>query len=91
MIENLSISVNGKNLFVPYSVFADIVDPNEAAVKFKGKTTILSIYGNVRNASESYLLKIYFDSSKVNRRMLFPAILPEEPTQDTHYWLKVLE
>lgn len=89
MVEKLSISVNGKAIFVPYSVIADLIDPRVAAIKFEKNSVILSINGG--DASESYTLRVYFDSKQVHRRSYFDSYFPNEPMEDTRYWLRVLK
>lgn len=89
VIENMSILVNGKSLFVPFSVFADIIDPTVVSIDCNAKEEVLSIKGG--DASEAFRLNIYFDSVKINRRALFDPNFPNEPMQETRYWPKVLK
>ena len=89
IVEKLSISVNDKYIFVPFSVVADLIDPREAAIKFENKSVILSINGG--DASEAYTLRVYFDTKHVQRRTYFDSYFPKKPMEDTRYWLRVLK
>jgi hypothetical protein len=88
-IIQLNISVNGQAIFVPRSVFADLINPHEASIKFKKDQFILSIYG--ADGADSYFLHIYFDKEKINRRSVYSSLIPDKPTQETYYWLHVLK
>lgn len=84
VIEKLDASVNDRALYVPRSVFADLLNPAEASLSVEDSTTVLVISGG--DASESYVLRIYLDSKGINRRTLSSSLQPGEPTQETRYW-----
>jgi hypothetical protein len=88
-IKDLNISVNNHPVFVARSVFADLVAPREASLRFAGNRFVLEILGG--DASESYFLHIDFDNKEVNRRTYYSALVPDKPTQETYYWSRVLE
>ncbi|MCC6544305.1 MAG: hypothetical protein IT392_07360 [Nitrospirae bacterium] len=90
VIRNLDISINGRVLFVPRSVFVDLIDPAEASIRFiEGDTAVLTINGG--DGANSYFVRVYFDSRKVKRKMLYDTLFPKEPMQDTQYWIRVLK
>lgn len=86
IIEMLTISVNGSNIFVPRSVFTDLFEANKASIKEEKKGFVLILSG--ADGSESYEIRVYFDKQKVSRRTL-SAGENETITQDTHYKLIV--
>ena len=88
-VSQLNISVDGQAIFVPRSVFSDLINPHEVSIKFKKNQFILSIYG--ADGAESYFLYVYFDRKKINRRSVYSSLIPDKPTQETYYWLRVLE
>jgi len=89
IVERIEITVNGNSLFIPRSVFCDLADLNNAEVITGENEAVLTLYGG--DASESYMVKIEFDSDKVKRRILSSAIFPDKPLQKTIYSAQVLE
>ncbi len=83
-IQQLTISINGEMVFVPSSVYVDLVEPKEMLVSFDKGTFILEIHG--ADASESYFVRIYFDRRSVKRRMVYSSLDPRKPTQDSRYF-----
>ncbi len=92
IVDRIEITVDGNPLFIPRSVFCDLADLNKAVIK-KGKKgkkgAILTLYGG--DASESYIVKIEFDASDVKRRILSSAMSPDQPLQETTYYVQVWE
>jgi len=65
----LEISVNGKDLSVARSVYADLADLSKAVLRVnKKKQFILKLVGG--DASESYTLEVTFDGGLVRQRTL---------------------
>jgi len=89
LIQNLEISVHGKTIFVPRSVFADLIDPRVASIKFQKGDFVLAIAG--ADGAESYSVHVYFDTTKVKRRMVYSSLTPSIVAEDTHYRLTVLK
>lgn len=87
-VDRINIVVNGNVLFVPRSVFCDLADLNKAEVKAGEKGVILALYGG--DASESYIVKVEFDADNVKRRVLSSAMIPDQPLQETTYYVQVL-
>jgi hypothetical protein len=76
-------------LLVPSSVFADLVDPNEASLTREGTAIILSIQGG--DGAEGYIVRAYFDAQMIRRRTLSSLLMPDKPTEDTRYTRRVLK
>lgn len=89
VISDVSINVGEKQLFVPTSVFADLIDPIDASVSVKGRQMVLVITGG--DGSEGYVVRVYFDATGVHRRTLSSLMMPDEPLEDTRYWQRVLK
>lgn len=88
-VQQLTISVNGEMLFVPSSVYLDLVEPRELSASPDKGGFRLEIHG--ADASESYIVQIYFDRRSVKRRLVYSALDPLKPTQDTRYFTTELK
>jgi hypothetical protein len=89
VLTDLQIIVNGAKVFVPRSVFADLLDPRTASIRADKSDFLLTISGG--DASESYFVSIFFDSAKVKLRRLYSSLIPDVPSQETTYRLTVLK
>jgi hypothetical protein len=89
LVKGLDIQINGNSLFVPRSVFADLIDPHRMSAKFEKGAFVLSISGG--DAAEAYGVRVYFDTAKVTRRVLTSSLTPDTVAQDTRYFLNVLK
>jgi len=89
VIRELSISVDGHQVFVPRSVFADLIDPRKAKIGFEPGRFVLSIGGG--DGADSYVLHVYFDGKKITRRALYSSLVPDKAVEVTRYWLRVLK
>src|SRR5882762_3965489 len=89
LVKGLDIQINGSSLFVPRSVFADLINPHRMSAKFEKGAFVLSISGG--DAAEAYGVRIYFDTAKVTRRVLTSSLTPHTVAQDTRYFLNVLK
>jgi len=82
--DRIDISVNGSSLFVPRSVFSDLADLNTASIALgDNDDVVLTLHGG--DASESYIVKIDFDATRVKRRTLSSGMDPDHPLQETVY------
>jgi hypothetical protein len=88
VVDQLSIAVNGKSLFVPVSLFSDVADVNKMEVAEHGGEFDLMIYGG--DASEGYVLKIIFDGGRIKQRILISPLMPGEPLEETTYYRRIL-
>ncbi len=89
LAQMLEISVQGKRVFVPRSVFADLIDPRVASIKAQKGDFVLTIAG--ADGAEAYSVNVYFDATKVKRRTLSSALTPSVIAEDTHYRLTILK
>lgn len=88
-LNSIEIYVNGTSLFVPFSVYADLVQPTQFKVKSQRNGFILTISGC--DGADSYFADIYFNQKAVYRKKLYSSLVPDKPTADTRYWLRALE
>jgi hypothetical protein len=89
IVDSIDISVNGKEIFVPRSVFCDLADLNTAEIRIGQTESILTLNGG--DASESYFVRIAFDAERVKWRRLFSSIAPDKPSQETVYRLVIIK
>lgn len=89
VVDYIDISVGGKPLFIPRSVFCDLSDLNTADVRIDQKKSILTLTGG--DASESYIVKIEFDTERVKRRSKYwSEYSKDEPSEETSYQDQIL-
>jgi hypothetical protein len=88
-ISSVEINVGGVNIRVPRSAYADLIDPRQAKVEFKGAAGAVSIDGG--DGAEAYLVRIFFDGKRVYRRTLSSALMPSKPAEETRYLLLVMK
>jgi hypothetical protein len=88
LVDHIDIAVDGNALYVPRSVFCDLADLNKAEVKSGDQGPLLILYGG--DASESYIVKIVFDADNVHSKIISSAMLPDQPLQETKYYVQVL-
>lgn len=88
VVDQLSIAINGKSIFIPTSVFSDVADINKMEAMQHGGEFNLMIYGG--DASEGYILRIIFDGGRIKQRTLASSLLPNEILQETTYYQQVL-
>lgn len=85
LVKDLKIRVDGKKIFVPRSVFADMIDPRTASIGSENGDLVLKIAG--ADGAESYFVRIIFDKTNVKRRIVYSPLAPNDPTEDTAYRL----
>ena len=83
VVDLINIKVNSNPIFVPRSVFCDLADLDTAEMGASGKGVVLTLTGG--DASEAYVVKIWFDAEAVKRRILWSAIEPKQPLEETVY------
>ncbi|MBB5191093.1 hypothetical protein HNQ50_001816 [Silvimonas terrae] len=66
LVDSLTLTVDGRALFVARSVFADLADLQTATVRQQNKQFVLVLQGG--DASESYSVDISFDADRVRQR-----------------------
>lgn len=85
MVSELSITMNGYNVLVPYSVFAPIYDPRQADLDLSGKTPVLRIYGG--QGAEAYEVRIFFNHNNVTKKEVLTQDL-KKPLEESHYHVR---
>jgi hypothetical protein len=88
LVDHLTITVNGRPLFIPRSIFCDLADLTSAELRASEPRSALILYGG--DASEAYIVKIEFDATQVKSRTLSSGLSPSEPLQETIYHAVVL-
>jgi hypothetical protein len=83
VLDSLVLSLDGHKIFVPRSAFFGVSDLRSAALVQHDKNFVLIMQG--ADASEAYILKIVFDKSGVQSRILFAASEPEIALETTQY------
>ncbi len=83
IVTSMSIVVDGNELFVPRSLFADLSDVTNIELVASGKQMLLAIKGG--DASEAYSVKVLFSKDQVVKRVLYSA-LQDPPVQETTYF-----
>lgn len=89
VIQKLDISVDGQQIFVPRSVFADLINPRWVSIELKNAVNVLFIDGG--DGADSYFVHVYFDGQKIIRRALYSSLVPDKAVEETRYWLRVLK
>lgn len=89
LVDYIDIEVNGKQLFIPRSVSCDLADLNTAEIRFEQNEPTLMLTGG--DASESYIVRIEFNEEQIKRKVEFSSMLPDEPTQETIYYVTILK
>ena len=80
----LSILVDGDEVDVPRSAFADLGDIVSVEVSRDGDNFALTIEGG--DAAYSYLARLIFDKHRVLERKLYPGEFRDYLVEDTHYF-----
>lgn len=76
LVDDISISINEKNILIPRSVFSNLSDLNRVRVSKVKQSFLLVIEGG--DASESYITKIVFDNRQVRRQTFSSALFPNK-------------
>lgn len=89
VVDYLRIIVNSKSIIVPRSVYCDLSDLTTAEVEIGSTGAVLILEGG--DASESYIVKIEFNAHRVTKRLGYSGEIPDEPTQETVYYLPIMK
>lgn len=84
LVNRLNISVDGRNIFVPRSVFADLSDLSRASLTENEGVFTLKIAAG--DASEAYTAVIKFNSKRVMERSVTDPTNTDEVLQQTKYF-----
>jgi hypothetical protein len=92
IVDQLEIIVNGTALFVPRSAFCSLADLNKAEVKAGKKEWILRLDGgDGGDGAESFIAKIEFDATQVQRRTPAGGASADQLTEETRYHTVVFD
>jgi hypothetical protein len=80
-VEFVDIEVDGRSLWIPRIVYADLADVNTAEVRIDGKKGRLIL--DAGDASAAYVVEIEFDENRVTRMTVASALMPGELQQET--------
>ena len=89
VVGSLKIKVNGVSLFVPRSVFSDLADVASATVRGNPNGFLLKLSGG--DASETYVLSIYFTRRTITERRLYSDLESSKPLQVTKYYVSAID
>lgn len=89
LVSSIRIQVGNNLIFVPRSAYADLFGPTYASIEFRGNAGVVSIRGG--DGAEAYVVRLFFDRRRVNRRTLASALLESKPTEETRYLLRVMK
>jgi hypothetical protein len=84
LTESLKIAVNGKEIYVPYSAFADLGDMAQIKLQHSANRYTLTITGG--DAAVAYIAKLVFDSTRVLERVVAPGEDSSQPSERTTYY-----
>ncbi|MEW5745527.1 MAG: hypothetical protein AB1805_08860 [Nitrospirota bacterium] len=88
LVDSIDITVSGSPIRIPRSVFCDLADLNSATINEEKKRLLLTLTGG--DASESYIMKIEFDTQRVRKRSLFSGE-SNRLLQETTYYQVVID
>jgi len=90
IVDSIDITVNGKPIIVPRSVFCDLADLYVVEIEIEKKNVFMKFFGG--DASESCNVIIESDADRVKRRTIVGNELPDSNNklQETIYYRQVL-
>jgi hypothetical protein len=80
---DLELEVDGEDVPLAPSVFADLADVNKAELRQTGDTLMLVL--DCGDASGSYSVRIEFDAGQVRKRQIVSAFGTHEVAEETTY------
>jgi len=89
VVQSLRITVNGRALFVPRSVYSDLSEVRSAELTVSKLDGQLTVRGG--DASESYFVRIDFNAQALLSRSLYSSLTPSAPMQQTRYFSESLK
>lgn len=84
LTEDIQISANGHEVFVPRAAYADLGDISSAELTTNHGRMILTIQGG--DASESYIAKLTFNRQRVLERRLYSGEDADHPLEISHFY-----
>jgi len=89
VVRAIAITMNGQKIIVPRSVTFGLILPNRAELVVGAGISVLTIEGG--DTTESYIVRIEFDSERVKRMTAASALIPDKPLQITTFYRQTLE
>jgi hypothetical protein len=89
LLEGLTISVNQHQVLIPRSVYGALSDVSTAVVRREKQERVLIL--RCGDASESIIVKIWFDGDAVLRRDVYSALDDSSPIEHSVYRYAVME
>lgn len=83
VVPQLSISVDGQDVWVPRSAYADLFNPRKALVRYENGFFVLLIGG--ADGADSYSVHVRFNSTRVVDRTVYNTISPPRVSEKTVY------
>lgn len=83
ILKEITINVDGASVFVPRSVYADLLDPRDLSLHYEKPYFVLEIVG--ADGAEAYKMRAFFNSTAVKRRLIYSLLTPDEISEDTRY------
>jgi hypothetical protein len=87
VVDNLSITVKGKKIVVPHSVFLDLADINTAEIRITKNKYSVRLEGG--DASESYIAVIEFDDKRVKAKRVYSGEANALLQKTVYYWVEM--
>jgi hypothetical protein len=87
-VERIEININNQGIFIPASVYCNLADLNKLSIKSIGKEYMLILTGG--DASEAYMVKIYFNKERVMKKIISSLITPDTPSEETKYYMQTI-
>lgn len=91
VVDNINLSVNGRKVFVPRSVFCDLADLDRGVLTegSGGKHWALILWAG--DAAQAYIVKIDFNRVRVTQRRISLDIHQRELLEDTKYYIQTFD
>jgi hypothetical protein len=89
IVDYIDIVVNDKPIFVDRNVYCDLEELNTGEISIGAKKSSLTLTGG--DGADAYIVNIEFDTKRVLRRTLASLMMPDEPLQETNYFLRILD
>lgn len=83
VVPQLSISVDGQDVWVPRSAYADLFNPRKALVKYENGFFVLLIGG--ADGADSYSAHLRFTGTRVVDRTVYNTVSPPRVSEKTVY------
>jgi hypothetical protein len=83
LISMLSVKLDGKEFYIPFSVYSDLTNPKLASVNTNKDEFIVEIKGG--DAASAYTARLYFNKNTLKRKKVSHNEFPKEAWEETIY------